>query len=137
MTGKSKPGSVGELLRELKAEGAMEKLAAQGGLMSPEDEEMYKLAEELHASGILFGRAAVEGMLQKLAEEAAGATGTAPASVGNEGLDASKMKQIANKLMGFQGMETPGSAPGVPGEKSPNTLAEETAPPQVKSPNPA
>lgn len=137
-----RPGSVSELLRQLNEEGALEKVAAQGGFgLTPEDEETIKLAEEIDASGRVFGKAAAEAMIEKLAEAAASATGAAAPSQGdlNEAFTPdSLMKKITDKVMNLKGHESGGSTPSAPGT-SPNVLAEEVAPEATqknKSPNP-
>jgi hypothetical protein len=131
-----KPGSVSELVRQLNEDGALEKVAAQGGFgMTPEDEETVKIAEEIDASGRLFGKAAAEAMIEKLAEAAAPATGPAEPSTGDMAVDQSVMKSVANKVMNFKGKESPGSVPSVQGS-NPGVVAETDAPAQVAKPNP-
>lgn len=127
--------SVAELMAQLKEQGALEKVAEQGGFLSPEDEETVKLAEDLYAGGRIFGQGVVQGILEKLAEAPASATGVTAPSTGDEAVDKSNFKNIANKIMKFKGTETPGSAPGVPGS-NPGVVAETVAPSQVAKPNP-
>lgn len=128
--------SVAEMLKDLKKSGALEKIAAQGGLaMSLEDEATVKLAEDIYAAGRIMGHGVIAGILEKLAAEPESATGAAAPSQGNESHDQSTFKRVSEKIMRFKGGQTGGSAPGIPGS-TPNVLAEAVAPPQAGKPNP-
>lgn len=125
-----------KLLSEIRAKGLDKEAEAQGGLAGEEDDkELEKVAEDLIHSGKLFGRAVVDGLLEKVAEAPVGATGAAPSSEGDEGNDNSLMKKITDKVMGFQGYASPGAQPSVPGS-NPNVVAETNQPAQDKKPNP-
>ncbi len=131
-----RPGSVSALLRQLNDEGALEKVAEQGGFgLGPEDEAIIKIAEELDASGRIFGKAAAEAFIEKIAEAAIPATGLTEPSTGDMAKDQSVFKNVADKVMKFKGKESPGSVPSVQGA-NPAVTAETVAPAQVKKPNP-
>jgi hypothetical protein len=123
-----------KLMTEIRTKGLDKKAEAQGGLAG-EDEAMQKIAEDLVHSGKIFGRALVDGLLEKAAEAPVGATGAASSSEGDPGNDDSLWKKISDKVMNFQGHESAGSAPSVPGT-NPNVVAESTQPAQEKKPNP-
>lgn len=121
--------SVAELMEQLRAKGAMEKKAAAAPTPetpSVEDLELVKLAEELHAGGRIFGKGVVEELLKAAADAPVPAKGQAAPSQGNqkEALT-SRFGQIARKLEGFHGGQTPGSVPAIPGGgANPNVTAE-------------
>jgi len=124
-----------EMVAKLRESGALQKVASQEGLMG--DSAMEKLAENLEYSGRIFGHAVVTGILEKMADVAAGATGKAEPSQGDKSKDQSNFKRVADKIMGLKGIVTPGSVPGIAGK--PETVVRETvATPgdKTRSPNP-
>lgn len=124
-----------EMVAKLRESGALQKVASQGGVTETSD--MDKLAENLDYSGRLFGHAVVTGILEKLADAAAGATGKAEPSQGDKSKDPSNFKRVADKIMALKGIQTGGSVPGIPGK--PETVVRETvATPgdKTKGPNP-
>jgi hypothetical protein len=124
------------MLANLKGDGSLEKVAGQGGFaLSPEDEETVKLAEDCYAAGRIMGHGVIAGILEKLADSPVPATGVTEPSTGDESVDKSQFKNIADKVMRFKGKESPGSTPSVQGS-NPGVVAETTAPPQVARPNP-
>jgi hypothetical protein len=127
--------NISEMMEKIRKDGTMEKVAAQGGALSTEDQEKTALANDLWYSGKLMGHALVEGMLEKVAEPPAGASGKTPDSKGNTSNDKSNFKRIADKVFAAHGMKTPGTVPSIPGG-SPLVVAEKTAPQQVHNPNP-
>lgn len=127
--------NVAEMMDKIRKDGTLEKTAAQGGVLSTGDQETTKLANDLWFSGKLMGHALVEGMLEKMSEAPVAAHGKTPPSQGDAGNDKSNFKRIADKVFAAHGMKTPGTQPSIPGG-SPLVVAEKTAPPQVKNPNP-
>jgi hypothetical protein len=126
---------VTEMVKALRQNGALEKVAAQGGLLDDSDKEIVKVSEDVAFAGRLFGHEIVIGMLEKIAENAVGATGKADPSQGNEKNDQSNFKRIADKIMALKGMKSGGSVPSVPGS-APLVRAETVAPPQQTKVNP-
>jgi hypothetical protein len=122
--------NVTEMLESLRKSGALEKVAAQGGLLDDSDRDLVKLSEDISYAGRLFGHQVVIGVLEKLAEGAVGATGKADPSQGNEKNDQSNMKRIADKIMALKGIKSGGSVPSIPGS-APLVRAETVAPPQA------
>lgn len=115
---------VTQLVKQLRENGALEKVAAQGGLLGSDDRDVVKLAEDVAYAGRLYGHEIVIGMLEKIADVAAGASGKAEPSHGDKKNDPSNFKRIADKIMALKGMQTGGSAPGIPGK--PETVVRET-----------
>ena len=118
------------LVKQLRQNGALEKVAAQGGLLDGSDQEIVKISEDIAYAGRLYGHQVVVGILEKIADSAVGATGKADPSQGNEKNDQSNMKRIADKIMALKGMKSGGSVPSVPGS-APLVRAETVAPPQA------